>query len=44
MDETVTLSLDLHAFAERMDEVVREKARMLGKPVLPWTSLQMEEE
>jgi hypothetical protein len=44
MDETLTLSLELRAFAERMDvmdlererdyyEVVREKARMLGMAV-----------
>ena len=44
LDTTATLSQELHAFAEHMDEVdlkrgrdfaeeVREKARMLGKPV-----------
>jgi hypothetical protein len=44
MDETLTLSLELRAFAERMDtvdlererdyyEAVREKARMLGRSV-----------
>lgn len=44
LDETLTLSLELRAFAERMDavdlerkrdyyEVVREKARMLGREV-----------
>jgi hypothetical protein len=44
MDETMTLSLELRAFAERMDavdqqrerdyyEAVREKARMLGRAV-----------
>jgi hypothetical protein len=44
MDETLTLSLELRAFAERMDavdrererdyyDVVREKARMLGRGV-----------
>jgi hypothetical protein len=44
MDRTLTLSLELRAFAERMDtvdrererdyyEVVREKARMLGRSI-----------
>jgi hypothetical protein len=48
LDETLTLSLELRAFAERMDAVdlerkrdyfeeVREKARMLGRAVPPLT-------